>query len=257
MAKKKKQYNNSDCLYVVYYHNERDNAEKWCKRLEAEGVDYVLMDSGSGNPIEGVNSIVTDNIYYGGLWHNTRDLCLEKGKKWVFLVDDDILVDEENFRLLMDRITKIMSMDTNIGVYQPSTTADSRNLYKRNICQNCGGLRPVPAMEGWMMLFRTDIYLEMDKLGIDYRKDLSMGWGLDILTLYCSYLCGYSNALDDCVVVKHPMGPGKYDEGKAGQQMQGMFKFLGLDYFKVEAVVGGRVEPRGIILDIENTEVDG
>lgn len=239
---------NGDCLYVVYYHNEHDNAEKWCKRLKSEGVDYVLMDSGSNNAIEGVNSIVTENIYYGGLWHNTRDLCMTWEKKWVFIVDDDILVDDENFRLLMDRMSNIMGRETNIGVYQPSSTEDSRNLYKRNICQNCGGLRPVPAMEGWMMLFRTDIYEEMDKLGINYRVDLSMGWGLDILTLYCSYLKGYSNALDDCVVVKHPMGPGKYDENKANQQMQGMFKFLGLDYFKMEAVVGGRVEPHQIIV---------
>ena len=249
MRRDNAQYKNSDCLYVVYYHNEHDNAEKWCRRLESEGVDYVLMDSGSNNPVNGVNSIVTENIYYGGLWHNTRDLCLSLGKKWVFIVDDDILVDDENFRLLMDRTSNIMERNTNIGVYQPSSTDDSRNLYKRNICQHTGGIRPVPAMEGWLMLFRTDIFNEIDKLGINYRVDLSMGWGLDILTLYCSYLLGYSNALDDCVVVKHPMGPGKYDENKANLQMNAMFKFLGFDYFKMEAVVGGRVEPRQIILD--------
>ena len=149
----------------------------------------------------------------------------------------------------MDRTSEIMHRDTNIGVYQPSSTADSRNLYKRNIHQDTGGIRPVPAMEGWLMLFRTDIFDEMDKLKINYRVQLSKGWGLDILTLYCSYLCGYSNALDDCVVVKHPMGPGKYDQDEAGRQMQAVFGYLGADYYKVEAIVGGRVEPRAIILD--------
>ena len=220
---------NKEILCLIYNHNHNENCKLWLDRLVKAGFDTYILDSGSDEPLNDKRVIKFDNIYWGGLYSESVKLVKEKNYKWLFVVCDDILIDEDNFNKLLKSMDEAIKSD-NIGIYQPSTTSDSHNVWRNNINRNSGGLRNTGNIEGWMFLIREDILDEMKSYGVDFAIDMKTGWGVDILLSYTSMRMGYKNVVDDRVIVVHPMGEAGYDGNEAQKQMNNTFDKIGKDY---------------------------
>ena len=106
-----------------------------------------------------------------------------------------------------------------------------------------------------MLLFRTSIIESLGRLNVDYRTYLSKGWAIDLLTSYQSFLDGFVNVIDDGVIVRHPQGPGGYDQQEAAVQMNAMWQRLGIEYFQLEGYMSGRIAlPQIMVSQKHNNE---
>ena len=217
-----------DLLCCVYNHNHNDNSVLWLNRLKNTGFETFVLDSGSKEQLNGKNIKQYDNIYYGGLFGESVKLLNQKDYKWLFFVCSDILIDEENFKNLVNTLQTIDNIDK-LGIYQPSTTADSHNVWTNNFNRGCG-LRKTSNIEGWMMLVRKDIIEELYKYNIDFSTEMKMGWGIDVLLSYISLRMGYKNMVDDNVIVTHPNSPAGYNTDVANSEMEHVFSKIGKTY---------------------------
>lgn len=220
---------NKEVLCCIYNHNHNENSKLWLDRLVKSGFDAYILDSGSDEPLEDKRVIKYDNIYWSGMYDESVKMLKEKKYKWLFMVCDDILIDEDNFAKLLKSIDDVTKTD-NIGVYQPSTLSDSHNVWKNNINRNSGGIRDTGNIEGWMFLIRKDVLEEMKVYNVDFATEMKTGWGVDILLSYTSLRMGLRNVVDDRVIVTHPMGDAGYDGKEAQNQMNVTFEKIGKDY---------------------------
>ena len=219
----------SKILCVIYNHNRNENSKLWLDRLLDAGFDAYILDSGSDKPLENDRVIKLDNIYWGGMFDETIKLAKEKNPEWVFHVDDDILIDDENFEKLISQINIVIN-DNTIGIYQPSTTKESHNVWRNNvnICSN--EIRDTAIVEEWMWLMKKDILIEVGKLGLNFGHDMKYGWGVGLLFCKKSMEMGYMNVVDDTVIVVHPPVQANYNTSAALSLMTNGFSKLGTNY---------------------------
>ena len=218
-------------LCCIYTYSHGENSELWLNRLRKEGFDAVILDNGS-NKFSNKNEKYVkhyDNIYYGGLYVESVKMVKEKQAKYLFFVCDDILIDEENFAKLVFELETIDSF-RGIGIYQPSTTDESHNVWPNNINRGTGGIRYTNNVEGWMGLVRSDILMEMEKLNIDFATEMQKGWGIDILLSWTSLRMGYKNVVDDGIIVTHPKTESGYNGDEAKEEMNAAFDKIGKSY---------------------------
>lgn len=223
----------SNILCVIYNHNHNDNSKLWLDRLLGAGFDAYIFDSGSESPIEDDRVVKYPNIYCGGMFNETIELVKIKKPDWVFHVDDDILIDDENFNRLLERINIVKENDK-IGVYQASTTIGSHNCWPENKNKGTNSVRITPLIEEWMWLIRADILIEMAKYNINFGEEMKYGWGIGILYSRKSMDMGYINVVDDYVVVIHPNIPSSYNYIEASRLMKNTFGKLGTNNAKFE-----------------------
>lgn len=219
----------SKILCVIYNRNKNENSKLWLDRLLDSGFDAYILDSGSKYPLENDRVLKFDNIYWGGMFDETIKLAKEKNPEWVFHVDDDILIDDENFKNLLASIERVTN-DGKIGIYQPSTTKESHNVWRNNVNIRSNIIRTTSIVEEWMWLMKKDILIEVGKLGLNFGEDMTYGWGVGLLFCKKSMEMGYINVVDDTVIVVHPPVKSNYNTSDASLLMTNGFSKLGTSY---------------------------
>lgn len=220
---------NSEILCCIYNHNHNENSDLWLSRLVKSGYDAYILDSGSDVVLDNNRVIKFDNIYWGGLFNETLKLWRKKKSKYIFVVCDDILIDDENF-LKLDNTFKVLKNQKRIGMYQPSTTTDSHNVWPNNFNKMSNSIRLTRNIEGFCFLVSDEVLKVMNELSLKFNKDNRSGWGIDILLSYHSLRLGLLNVVDDNVVIKHPLGKPSYNANDANTEMKECFKKLGTSY---------------------------
>ena len=228
----------SNILCCIYTYSHGENSELWLKKLRKEGFNVCILDNGDNKFSDEKHVKHYDNIYYGGLFNESIKLLKkENGPEWLLVICDDIVIDDENFTKLVNMLNHVEdgTISDNIGLYQPSTTVESHNIWRNNINKGTNGLRDTGNIEGWMFLVKKDVIEDMCKLNIDFSTEMQKGWGIDILMSYTSLRLGYRNIVDDSIIVLHPEGKPGYNTDEAKMEMNDTFNKLG---FSHEYLVG-------------------
>ena len=219
----------NEIFCCIFNHNKNKNSKLWLDRLVKNGFDAYIFDSGSDKPLQNKRVFKFDNIYWGGMYDELLKYIRGKDYKYVLHVDDDILIDESNFEKLVGQIDTVVN-DKRIGIYQPSTTLDSHNVWETNKNKNTHSIRLTSNIEEWMWLIKVDVLLDTLKYNINYSNDMKYGWGVGLLFAKSSLDLGYMNVVDDNVIVVHPNIPGSYDTNAANVLMNNGFEKIKLSY---------------------------
>ena len=211
---------NNDVLCCIFNHNKNENSKLWLDRFLENGFDAYILDSGSEEPIDHERVLTYPNICWGGMYDEAVKLLSKKKYNWLFVVCDDILIDELNFSKLLSSMAMVVKIKE-CGIYQPSTTQSSHNVWENNKNKDSGMLRVTSNVEGWMFLMRASIVKEVKKKYKDicFKKEMKRGWGIDVILSHTSSSMGYLNLVDDKVIVTHPEGNAKYNTSAANFEM--------------------------------------
>ena len=214
-------------LCFIGNHNRNENSLRWLKLLCSKGFDAWIMDSGSDNPpVSDIGRVIKyDNIFTGGMYARSIGYVKLMKPEYLMHIDDDILIDDENFEKLVERLDSIVK-NKEIGIYQPSTSSkkECHNIFVNNVNAGSNDLRLTNSIEEWFYLIKSDIVLETDKYGINYSEDGKYGWGMGYLFCNACSDLGYPIVVDDYVVVEHPISVAGYDIKIASERCNTMLQ---------------------------------
>ena len=251
---------NRKILCVIGNHNRNENSLRCLELLRSQKYDAYIIDSGSDVKPKYKHHrrvIECPNIYWGGIYKETLELMKKRNSEYVLHIDDDILISDEYFKRLTERIRQVVDSGK-IGIYQPTTKADSHNVVKNNFNAGTNDIRLTDTIEEWMYLIKRDVILKTDSYGLDFETDVKHGWWFGYVMCKASSELGYANVVDDYVTVEHPQGPATYNVGEAGNMMGVMYRKLKmstretLNYchdkngsFKIEQLLGKKQKTGG------------
>lgn len=190
----------NDILICIFNYRHDDNARRWLSILSPY-FETVVLDSGNDKVCE--DFIQYPNIYYTGLWNEMKKLSEAKQYKWVGIICSDVEIDDENAKLLVQKISK-MSFSKNLGTW--SLLGDLRghsNKYVYGLWEN----DYFRVFEGFFQFIRKDVLCEIEY--IDTNINL-YGYCIDFYTCFISNKLGYANICDDDIMIYHPNEKG-YD----------------------------------------------
>lgn len=197
-------YNESFLICIFNYQHD-ENAERWLNLLSPH-FKTIVLDSGNDKLNE--KFIQYPNIYYSGLFNETKKISELGNYEWVGIICSDVIIDNENSDKLIERL-KWLVTTKNIGVWQPDGTKDGHTssvMYDSNL-----GFR---YLEGYLQFIKMDVLNEQDYIDLKLNK---YGHGIDYVTCFISNKKNYINYLDENVIVYHPKEKG-YD-GNSAREM--------------------------------------
>ncbi len=196
----------NDILVCVINHNSNDNALK-LKDDSIKYFDAIIIDSKS-DIIEDDFDIKLENVYYSGLFNECVKQCIERNKKYFFLIASDVYIDD--FKSIYDTIE---SLDDEIYMWTPSSKGQSHYHCKNFKTES---IREVPYLEGFCFLSHIECTDSIYPVSLD--KNL-YGYGIDLLLGYnCIKKLNKKCVVDDRIEIYHKEGTG-YDQSKALQNM--------------------------------------
>lgn len=197
-------------LVTIFNHNVNENAISLLN-LFSRNFETIVLDSGSDNPSD--LFIKLENIYYNGLFNESVRLLNEKNKEWLMLITSDILIDEFNYEKMTNKLLN-ENMFSDIGVYSPSSTIESRS---HAWCKNkgTGNFREVMFAEGYFSMINKTVLNKIAPIDLQINK---LGWLTDILCGYYSRKENLKCVIDDDIFIFHPDGTG-YSDSQANAEM--------------------------------------
>jgi hypothetical protein len=124
-----KMHSNStdDILIAIFNYKHDDNAKRWLNILSPYFDTYVLD---SGNTCTVNEFMQFPNIYYAGLFNETKKLVEKKNYKWVGIITSDVIIDDAEVDKLIDRLKTLKTMQ-NVGIW--SLIGDKRGHSNRYV----------------------------------------------------------------------------------------------------------------------------
>lgn len=223
------------CWDDVHY-NVIDNIEK---QFINYGQPHKIINSGNMKRDHWDN--VGDIRYYRQFYKALKEF--DESNDYMLFICGDVSCD--NWADVLDRMDKVLTVNTNVRVYAPHFTNDPWNegstMLKRTddenliISTNTNGI--MYALHKDVVKFMLE-YMEY----LDHKNDLSTmvsGWGIDVVwSAYAIYL----NKIvlrDSKILVTHPSGS-SYNHGKATQEtiavMQAFSEFAKIKGFDVNKI---------------------
>ena len=201
--------NLNNILVCITNHNDNDNAIS-LKSFFSKHVETIIIDSKS-DIVSTCFDVKLDNVYYTGLYNESVNQCLLRGKQYLYFIASDVFIDENS-----NIFEVIESLDDNVNLWAPSSRGQSHTHCKN---ESSNGMREVPYLEGFTFLVKVDICKQFN-IDINHNK---FGYGIDLLLgFYCFKLYGRGCYVDDRIEVYHREGTG-YDQGVA---LGEMYKYL-------------------------------
>lgn len=199
-----------DILICIFNYRHDENARRW-KSLLSKYFRTVVLDSGNDKFCP--DFIQYPNIYYSGLWNETKRYSSLKKYLWAGIITSDVLIDDENAKKLIDRI-KWLKTTTNLGVW--SIVGDINAHSNGYVYAKLSDEVYFRCFEGFFQFINTKILSQMDY--IDTTINL-YGHGIDYLTCFLSDYYGFVNKCDDDIYIYHPKDKG-YDRETAKKQQR-------------------------------------
>ena len=84
---------NKSVLICIFNYKHDDNARRWLNLLSPHFDTYVL-DSGNDNICK--DFIQFSNIYYSGLFNETKKIVKNKPYKWIGIICSDVTIRDKN-----------------------------------------------------------------------------------------------------------------------------------------------------------------
>ncbi len=181
-------------LLCIFNYKEDENARRWYNLLSPHFKTYVL-DSGNDKKCD--DFIQFPNIYYSGLFNETKKLAAEENYSWVGIICSDVTIDDFNSHLLIDKI-KWLKTTSNIGAWQPSLDSNSAERNKKHNANH--ELESVPFLEGMIIFMKNNLFSKFPS--IDTSKNL---YGMYIDNVFSAFVIDNQmlNIYDNSVQVHH------------------------------------------------------
>ena len=207
-----------DILIAIFNYKHDDNAKKWLNILSSHFDTYVLD---SGNTCTVKEFIQFPNIYYAGLFNETKKLAEKKNYKWVGIITSDIIIDDTEVDKLIDRL-KTLKIMRNVGIWSligDKSGHSNRYVYTKYKSQF------YRTLEGFFIFTNADVFNQVPY--IDTSINL-YGHGIDYLQCYLSNKMGYINIVDEDINIYHPNDKGynAIEARKQSKQYQQHLKVL-------------------------------
>lgn len=208
---KQENIKNDNILICIFNYKHDDNARRWLNLLSPHFETYVL-DSGNDKKIN--DFIQFPNIYYSGLFNETKKLAEKKPYKWVGIICSDVLIDNINSSKLIEKLNWLLTTE-DIGQYQPAFDKNSYKWRGNNINLKYK-LEGKHLLDGPIIFMNTKLFQKFPY--IDTKINL-YGWGISrCFSVFCTKM-NYYNVFDNTLYVTHPVGTG-YSSNKAEQQVK-------------------------------------
>jgi hypothetical protein len=196
-----------DILIAIFNYKHDDNAKRWLNILSPY-FDACVLDSGND---ETVNEFIQfPNIYYGGLFNETKKLSEKKNYKWVGIITSDVIIDDIEADKLIDRLKTLKTMK-NVGIWSligDKNGHSNRYVYARYKSQF------YRTLEGFFIFTNATVFNEVPYIDITINL---YGHGIDYLQCYLSNKMGYINIVDEDINIYHPKDKG-YNATEARKQ---------------------------------------
>jgi hypothetical protein len=103
----------NDILIAIFNYKHDDNAKRWLNILSPYFDTYVL-DSGNDHTVN--EFIQFPNIYYSGLFNETKKLSENKNYNWVGIITSDVIINDTDVDKLIARLKTLKTMQ-NVGIW--------------------------------------------------------------------------------------------------------------------------------------------
>ena len=214
----KRHSKSDDILIAIFNYKHDDNAKRWLNILSPY-FDVYVLDSGNTKTIN--EFIQFPNIYYGGLFNETKKLSEKKNYKWVGIITSDVIIDDAEVDKLIDRL-KTLKMTRNVGIWSligDKSGHSNRYVYTKYKSQF------YRTLEGFFIFTNAAVFNQVPY--IDTSINL-YGHGIDYLQCYLSNKMGYINIVDEDINIYHPNDKGynAIEARKQSKQYQQHLKVL-------------------------------
>ena len=185
----------SSVLICIFNYKHDENARRWLNLLSPHFETYVL-DSGNSNKID--DFVQYPNIYYSGLFNETKKLAEKKKYSWIGIICSDVTIQDDQKELFINCIYWLTTT-TNVGIWQAGPSKTSRSVHGH--ISNDGDYQYKKYIEGWMQFARADIINEIPYINL---KENKYGWNIDSVCEIMAYYKKLSVLMDNRCEVYHP-----------------------------------------------------
>ena len=185
----------SSVLICIFNYKHDENARRWLNLLSPHFETYVL-DSGNSNKID--DFVQYPNIYYSGLFNETKKLAEKKKYSWIGIICSDVTIQDDQEELFINCIYWLTTT-TNVGIWQAGPSKTSRSVHGH--ISNDGDYQYKKYIEGWMQFARADIINEIPYINL---KENKYGWNIDSVCEIIAYYKKLSVLMDNRCEVYHP-----------------------------------------------------
>ena len=160
------------------------------------------------------------NIYYSGQWNEALNLL---DADVMFIINSDVHVRSFS-RLVCKLKTFYEKFGSKAGVYAPNHYWTPWT-YNPSLLEDLGnGLKKVPATDSTVWSLTSNIAYKIGPLDLSVNK---LGWGIEIVAAYYSYISDRLVIRDYSVKCDHPRSTA-YDRGRADREYRNWVNRLGL-----------------------------
>lgn len=181
-------------LICIFNYRQDENARRWYNLLSPHFETYIL-DSGNNKVCD--DFIQFPNIYYSGLFNETKKLEEKGNYSWIGIICSDVTIDDNNSQLLIDKI-KWLKTTSNIGAWQPSLDSSSAKRNRKNNAKH--NLESVSFLEGMIVFMNNIIFSKFPN--IDITENL---YGMYIDNVFSAFVIDNNmlNIYDNSLQVHH------------------------------------------------------
>lgn len=236
LEKKYNMSNNITCCILNY--KDTTNAKRWYEILKNVYPTYIIdtyvLDNNADDPYteypNDSHILREHNVYNGGQRIIAYNKTCENNSKWMFTVDADIEINDDQVEKLLERLHELENR-TDIGVYECSADYGSKCMGATQIIPDnihlfnhgTNEMREVEGAEGWFRVARKEI---CDKI-YPYcnLEDNKYGWGTGEAYYYLAKQMGLKTVIDDRVLLHHPAGLSYDNKPAVEERLRFMARF--------------------------------
>jgi len=208
-AEKEATVSDFDLEVFIFNYGLMDNALKMRQQFYEVGVNAVILDSDSGNPVPELDYVHSfDNIFYSGLWNEALNLF--QGSHMMVVTSDVEIPDPKK----LVNNAKVFYKSDKAWIYAPNVNYTFWE-YELSALENYSrDIKLVPNTDGMCWMLSSDAVYSVGNIDNEINK---IGFGVDLLAAMFAKKAGKLVGRDYSITVKHPQTR-SYDSSDAETQ---------------------------------------
>lgn len=155
----------------------------------------IIIDSSTPGGFPEADVIIP-NRYYPGLWEEALKQTQSRRADWLLFIASDVQLIEAD---LIHQCILEAIQNSDIQLWTPSVTHNSRASFKSTLTKNTAGMRYCGVPEGFCFLARTSLLQHFYPIPASNHY----GWHIDVATAMRAHEIG-KVVVDDRVIIHHP-----------------------------------------------------